>query len=309
MNKNINSIDILLATYNGEKYISELLESLSRQTVQHFRVLVHDDGSQDRTVELIRSYETQFSGRMVFLDDGVKFGSAASNFAHLLKYSTASYVAFCDQDDVWLETKIEVLFNAIVKFPTEKPALVFSDLLVVDSSLQVLNNSFWNYEKIDPEKTHLKYLLSRNIVTGCAMMINRCLADLATPIPSEAIMHDWWCACLATCGNIKYISTPLLLYRQHSNNDTGAIDRSVTSIFLKLIKNPFYIFKRIIRLGLSSKQQAISIKNRMMERGLSVNSVIEYINFRELNWFLRAVKGAAWYPTPVTQIVARILLW
>lgn len=309
MNNFSNSIDVLLATCNGEKYICELLESLSRQTIQHFRVLVHDDGSHDNTVELIRSYEAKFNGRLVLLNDNIRFGSAASNFAHLLKHSTASYVAFCDQDDVWLENKIEALFNTINKFSKEKPALVFSDLFVVDCNLKLLNKSFWSYEKIDPEKTDLKYILSRNIVTGCAMMINRSLADLATPMPSEAIMHDWWCACLATFGNIKYVSTPLVLYRQHSSNDTGAIDRSIQNIFRKLIKNPFFIIKRIIRLGVSSKQQAISLKHRVKERGLSHNSVTDYIKFRNQSWLWRAIRGTTWYPTPVLQIIARIFLW
>ena len=309
MNSFSESIDILLATYNGEKYISELLESLSRQTIQQFRILVHDDGSQDHTLELIKTYEHKFNGRLVLIDDNIKFGSAASNFAHLLKHSTAAYVAFCDQDDVWLENKIEVLFNTINKFPKDKPALVFSDLFVVDYDLKLLNKSFWKYEKIDPQKTEIQYLLSRNIVTGCAMMINRNLANLATPIPTDAIMHDWWCACLSTFGNIEYISTPLILYRQHSNNDTGAVDRSIINVFLKLLNNPFFIINRIIKLGVKSKQQAISLKHRVKERGYSENSVNEYIKFRNRNWLSRAIKGIRSYPTPVTQIIARIILW
>jgi len=105
----------------------------------------------------------------------------------------------------------------------QQPILVHSDLSVVDRDLAMLHNSFWKYQNIHPSKDTLNRLIFHNTVTGCTTMINRSLAQLVQTIPDEAIMHDWWIAMVASeFGQIGYVDEPIMLYRQHSTNDTGA---------------------------------------------------------------------------------------
>ena len=94
---------------------------------------------------------------------------------------------------------------------------------MTDENLQLLDNSFWHYQNLDPSKDSLNRALLQNVVTGCTMMINRKLALLSLPIADEAIMHDWWIALVAAqFGHIGYLDEQTIQYRQHSSNDTGA---------------------------------------------------------------------------------------
>lgn len=136
------------------------------------------------------------------------------------------YIMFADQDDIWLPDKIEKTYLKMKEFESQYeplPLLVHSDVSVVDEKLNVIASSFWEYQHIDPSNGTLNRLLLHNTVTGCTMMINRALAEKVKMIPSEAIMHDWWIAMVASAfGKIGYIDEPLILYRQHGQNDTGA---------------------------------------------------------------------------------------
>ena len=107
-------IYILLATYNGEKYIKAQIHSLLCQTYEDWNLLIHDDGSNDNTVNIIKKLQEK-DERIILIEDGIKCGGAGANFLHILKnYSTADYITFCDQDDIWLETKIEELMQKML---------------------------------------------------------------------------------------------------------------------------------------------------------------------------------------------------
>lgn len=88
-------IEILLATYNGEKYLPQQLDSLFAQTNQDWSLIVHDDGSRDDTISIIKAYKSKFPDRIKQIEDGIKSGGAKNNFAHLMVYSTANYVMLC----------------------------------------------------------------------------------------------------------------------------------------------------------------------------------------------------------------------
>lgn len=219
-------IDILLATYNGEKYIQKQLESLTRQEKNEYSLIIRDDLSQDQTLIKIQEYQNKES--KIFIIPSSKHLGISKTFELLLTISQASYLFFCDQDDVWLPHKIETSLKKMQEMETQYgqqiPILVHTDLTVVDQNLNLIHPSFRQYQNLDPHPQKLlPRLLVQNFVTGCTMLINKPLKDLITPIPPEAIMHDWWIALTAAAlGKITYIPEPTVLYRQHQQNSIGA---------------------------------------------------------------------------------------
>jgi glycosyltransferase involved in cell wall biosynthesis len=222
------SVDILLATYNGERFLAEQLESIVRQSYKEWRVIVRDDGSADRTMEIIQRFRSEMGGRLVVVRDGLGRLGPALNFGRLLGVSDAPYVALCDQDDVWHPEKLErllaIMWEAEREVGAEAPVLVHSDLTVIDAEGRVIARSFWKYQGLRPEVGNSwRRLLVQNVVTGCASMFNGALRVLAAPVPPEAVMHDWWLALVAAClGRVKHTWWCSTFYRQHGANDTGA---------------------------------------------------------------------------------------
>ena len=177
-------IDILLATYNGELYIDAQLKSLFEQSFQNFNLIIRDDGSKDRTLEIIHQYQELYPERIKVITDNDRGLGPAGNFGRLMKYSTASYIMFCDQDDIWLENKIEKTFNTIKKMEEEYgvdcPILVHSDLIVVDKNLEVIQQSMSKGQKLESHQNEFHQLLIQNNITGCTMMINQSLLNLSS---------------------------------------------------------------------------------------------------------------------------------
>lgn len=220
-------IDILLATFNGEKYLDKQLQSIFNQSYRNFRVLVRDDGSTDGTGEIIQHFLQRDPSRIDLIRAESQSRSAKKNFSLIAEYSDAKYLMFCDQDDVWVEKKLEISLDAIMEiegeFTEQLPILIHTDSSVIDSSNQIIHPSFFEYMKIDPGRTSLNHLVVQNVVTGNTVICNRALADLAFPIPDEALMHDWWLALVASAlGIIRLINRPTLDYRQHGDNVVGA---------------------------------------------------------------------------------------
>lgn len=226
-NNGAPSLQILLATYKGGRFLREQLDSLFRQTYADWQILARDDGSPDDTVAILREYAAKHPGRLALIEDGETRLGACRNFGRLLEQSSAPYVMFCDQDDVWKEDKIEktlgLLRNAESRYPG-KAVAVHTDLTVVDTELNVIAESFWSYEKLSPAwADRLPSLAVQNVLTGCTMAINAQARKLCLPVPPEAVMHDWWIA-LKVCqaGVIEALPEQTILYRQHNLNDVGA---------------------------------------------------------------------------------------
>lgn len=220
-------IAILLSTYNGEPYLREQLESVLKQTYTNWKLYIRDDGSTDATLAIINSYVEKYPDKIkLIMDDAGNLRSAAS-FMKLLENVQADYYMFCDQDDVWLPTKIEKTLNKLnvveAQHP-DKPVLVFTDLAVVDAGLQPINNSMWKYSDIDPENAKNFYRTTcLSSVTGCTVMINNLLKAKILPYPKTARMHDWWmCLNAAHYGVVDYVNEATILYRQHGRNVLGA---------------------------------------------------------------------------------------
>lgn len=232
---------ILLATYNSEKYLVELLDSIVNQTYREFSLYIRDDGSTDSTLQILEQYAACHDNFFI-LSDTIKSRRAMGSFFWLLENIEADYYMFCDHDDIWLKSKVE---NSLVKMlqieQPARPAIVCTDLVVVDSNLNAINPSLWSYMRLRPELlTKLKFALSCNLFTGCTMMINRPARNLSLPVSPNAVMHDSWIGLrvLAAGGVVGWISTPQILYRQHTNNLFGAqrVGRSI-KYYISKVRN------------------------------------------------------------------------
>jgi hypothetical protein len=237
-------VEVLLATCNGERYIREQVDSILGQDDASVRVLARDDGSTDKTREILMDYAARFPKRFRLLPDYAATGSAKQNFLRLMNTSCGKYVCFADQDDVWQPGKVSVTKAAMnrleARWGESTPLLVFSDLRVVDDSLNTIKDSFWRHEKLDPRRIYdLGALLGQNVVTGCTVMVNRPLLELALRMPPEAYMHDQWVSLLAAAlGRAMPVERATVLYRQHASNVVGAARRNLSlSSFLRRIRN------------------------------------------------------------------------
>ena len=183
--------------------------------------------------------------------DGENIGACAS-FSTLMEYVLekqallgldAVYMMFCDQDDIWHRDKVSQSVAAILALEKRFPyraCLVHSDLRVVNESCELIEESFFAYQGIRPHKRSFARFLVSNSVTGCTAIVNEKLAAIATPIPKQAIMHDWWLALLAAAfGHIETIDAALIDYRQHQTNTVGAKPYASSKWSLQKIKGAF----------------------------------------------------------------------
>jgi glycosyltransferase involved in cell wall biosynthesis len=217
-------IDILLATYNGERFIAEQMDSIFRQTYPHFRIIVRDDGSSDKTKDILKTYVAKYPGQIRILEDDGHNAGATQNFARLLQHSNADYAGFCDQDDIWLPEKLEVSLQKLKELEQgdlNRPCLVYSDMKLIDETGQVLHESVWKQLQLDPKHFRFNRLLVQNIPHGCTMLFNRAMKELVSPVPSAAMLHDHWMAIIASLlGAHTAIPEPLVLLRNHDQNVT-----------------------------------------------------------------------------------------
>ena len=232
-------IDILLATYNGAPWLAEQLDSLLAQTETDWRVLAHDDGSQDTTLTILRDYQQRHPRHFQLLDDGVRCGGAKENFHHLMQHSSADYVMFCDQDDVWDSDKIAVSLARMREVEAAHPGvpvLVHSDLRVVDAGGQLLHASMFACQRLPRRLPALEQRLVLNNVTGCTVMLNRRALQVSLPMAACALMHDWWAACrvVQAGGQVELLPRSTLGYRQHGRNSVGARTFSLVELLQRL---------------------------------------------------------------------------
>lgn len=314
---NHEPVDLLLATCNGERYLAALLDSLLAQTHSNWRLLVNDDCSTDATLRILDDYRARLGSRFVLLPSSATRIGVVCNFETLMARSLADAVAdriaFCDQDDVWLPTKLAVLVGAMQRLQSQAaadaPCLAHCDLAVVDAALAPIHPSFVRHQRYDPAGCSATAMLSINQVTGCAMMVNRSLLRLALPLPSAVLMHDWWCALLAGSGRRLFIDEPLVLYRQHGRNQLGARERGLGARAARLLGDAPGLLHRVRALGQGTTMQAQALRDRLAERGLDNRYVRDYLAWRGSPLWRRAATYRSHYPGPELDRCTRLLLW
>lgn len=222
-----DKIAVLMATYNGEKYICQQIDSILSQTCKDWELYIHDDGSTDNTIAAVESYVEKYPDK-IHLIDGKSTGGAKYNFFYMFGQVEAPYYMTCDQDDVWLEKKIELTYDKMlaIEDKADIPCLVYTELRVVDSELNTIADTMSEYQSLDCHKHTINQFILQNSVTGCTMMVNRALRDKMLHITNidNTIMHDWWAALVAAqFGKTAFIDEPTILYRQHGDNSLGAL--------------------------------------------------------------------------------------
>ncbi|MBP7865633.1 MAG: glycosyltransferase [Acidobacteria bacterium] len=219
------SLDLLLPTRDGAAYLPDLLDSLDRQTVADWRLLVFDDASADGTVDLLeRRIPRDFRLRLV--GRATSPGGPAAAVNELLAHSDAERVMFCDQDDVWFPDKVEKTLRRLAALEREAgpgvPLLVHTDAVVADEGLRTVSPSLWRYRRLNPDASRsFPRLLIQNRVTGCTTGFNAALRARVGAIPEGALMHDHWFALAAAAfGRVGWVAEPTLRYRRHGATAT-----------------------------------------------------------------------------------------
>jgi glycosyltransferase involved in cell wall biosynthesis len=262
---------VLLSAFNGAPYLAQQIESIRAQSFRDWRLLVRDDGSTDDTVEIVRRFCATDPRISLMEDSGSRLGPWAS-FGRLLSHAcdgTAEYVFLSDQDDVWLEDKMEqqlVLLRAAPETGNEpRVLLVHSDLVLVDENLREIHPSFSEFQRMSYDAADpLGTLLIHNAVVGCTIAINRPLLELAFPLP-PGTLHDWWlAACAAASGRIQRTAGATVLYRQHSKNVIGVEHRH--SFLRELLLHPIAFTTKAFRIFNVGVEQARQLRDRLRSR-------------------------------------------
>lgn len=247
----MKKVQVLLSAYNGEQYISEQIQSILNQTHAAVSILIRDDGSTDKTMELLDQWVTTHPDKIKLIK-GTNVG-VVSSFFELLRAADAEadYYCFCDQDDVWLDHKVE---HAIARLDssiyTEVPAMVFTSTYLTDDEL----NRKGTWPKPPAQEPSFFNALYENIAIGATITMNRSARNLFINSQSvdsqKVLMHDWWFYLLVSAfGTVIYDNKPSMLYRQHNNNVVGGSN----SIVGKL-KSKWASFKRHTGKDLLHKQ-------------------------------------------------------
>lgn len=234
-----DKIAILMATYNGEKYICQQIDSILSQTCKDWELYIHDDGSTDNTIAAVENYVEKYPDK-IHLIDGKSTGGAKYNFFYMFGQVEAPYYMTCDQDDVWLDKKIELTYDKMltIENKADVPCLVYTELRVVDSELNTIADTMSGYQSLDCHKRTINQFILQNSVTGCTMMVNRALRDKMLHITDidNTIMHDWWAALVASqFGKTAFIDEPTILYRQHGDNSLGALGINKLSYIVRRV--------------------------------------------------------------------------
>lgn len=276
----LKKVQVLLSTFNGERFINELMDSLLSQDYPDIEILVRDDGSSDGTLTLLEEYASRYSNIEVV--HGRNLGVVQS-FFELLKLSSpeAGYIAFCDQDDIWEKDKISRAVEFLEQSPLSTPSLYCSRVTLVDEELNIIGRS-----QIPRRGPSFENALVQNIATGCTIVINKASRKLLMEgIPKITRMHDWWMyLTVSALGKVIYDPEPRILYRQHSSNVVGyksGIARWVARVqrFLKsghmwLVTKQAKEFKRIY--GSSIPEEKKDILNRFIDGRKSLTDRLRY---------------------------------
>lgn len=246
-----------MATYNGEKYLQEQLESIIKQTYQNWELLIRDDGSKDSTIYIVEKYIEKYPNKIFLIKDNFNNLGACYNFLKLLEIASAEYIMFSDQDDVWLKDKIEITLEKMLENESAYPNLpiaIYTDLEVIDSDKNTIYNSYYKSIKLNPKKqTRLGHILIRSSLTGCTTMINKKLISIILPYPKGILMHDLWICFISNIfGKAIFIDKQTILYRIHNNNTIGmnlntSFDKNLFNfiIYFQKRKRIFFIDNKV----------------------------------------------------------------
>ncbi|MET3112927.1 glycosyltransferase involved in cell wall biosynthesis [Pedobacter sp. CG_S7] len=202
-------ISVCIATFNGEKYIYQQLESILCQLKIGDEIIISDDSSTDHTLEIIRSFNDK---RIIVLEKQV-FKNPIFNFENAINNATGSIIFLSDQDDVWLEGKVSTMMDAL-----QDHDLVVSNAIIGDSNLKVVKDSYFEWRN---SRSGLFKNFMKNSYLGCCMAFRREILAVILPFPKKIPMHDMWIGIMAELYfKPIFINNRLIIYRRHNSNTT-----------------------------------------------------------------------------------------
>ena len=310
-----NTVAICMATFNGEKYIQEQIESIVNQTYSDWVLFIRDDGSKDDTLRICREYADLFTGKINILDDeNLKGGSSKDNFAAILKWVTNNYsfnyFMFSDQDDVWLKDKIAISIERMHQVESEKsgPILIHTDLKVVDKDLNLICNSFFRYRSIDASIISLNRLLIQNNVTGCTMLWNDKLNALFDLSNDHIAMHDWWITLVAACfGTISLIESQTILYRQHEKNVVGATKTNSFSFIVHRMRNIEHVKETLRKSIIQADYFYLIYKDRLSSEGKTIIKSFSDLAIQRKLKKIMTIMRFGFYKQGILQIIGELV--
>ena len=221
-------VSIVLATYNGEKFLHQQLDSLINQTYKNIEIIIADDCSTDSTVEIIKEYINQYSYISLFQQE--KNVGYQKNFEKAATLANGEFIAFCDQDDIWHLEKIEILISEIGDF-----SIVYANSLFIDSNNKPFKKDLNKIRKMNNFISPIQYIYG-TAAAGHAMLIKKEIIKNAIPFPT-IIPHDYWLGFIASLANgVKYVDKILVYYRKHETNVVENINKN-NSLHRNFTKN------------------------------------------------------------------------
>ena len=265
------TVTILMAVYNGAEFLDAQLESIHAQTHRDWRVVASDDGSSDGSMALLhktaQNWEAQGAGALDVIPGPQK--GAAENFMSMLRHVQANapdtgWIAFSDQDDIWLPDKLARAQAALSQQDPAVPALYCGRTLISDAGSQRQRLSAPR-----PRPPGFRNALVQNIASGNTIVLNpagtRMVLEAATRV-GQVVVHDWWVYQLITGagGTVVHDDAPVLLYRQHAGNEIGANDgiRAKLKRIYQLLRGDFQQWNQINIIALNSTADLLGEENR-----------------------------------------------
>ena len=259
-----------MATYNGELYLSEQVESILLQTYQNFEIICIDDCSTDKTYQILKEYKNKYPNIFIIDQNSNNMGSRSS-FAKGINFAHGKFIAFSDQDDVWYPNKLEVLYNEIIN--EDNCAFVYSNCELVDHELNVIVPRQWKEHNRKISGKDFFHIINENTIMGCSMLCDIEFLLEYKNFPVKGFHHDWFLALMALNSNkqVKFIDEVLFKYRRHSSNQ---INKSKNN---KKNKN-----------SITTKDRAIRVYNEMIsldQSFLKNDIIIQLFNLKQMLFY------------------------
>lgn len=226
-------VSVAMATYNGEKYIKEQIITILDNLQDNDELVISDDGSNDKTINIINSFNDQ----RIKLINGPRKG-LKQNFNNAIKNTTGDYIFLSDQDDIWMPDKVD---KTLEVFKKNDYILIQHDAIVVDENDNVIFDSFAKHRKV---KTGIIKNLIKNSYHGCCITFRKELKNKILPIPDTIYLHDQWIGMIAEIeGKTYFLDKKLIKYRRHSENNSSFKHLTVG----KMLKNRINYTNELIR--------------------------------------------------------------
>lgn len=234
-------ISVCMATYNGEKYIQEQLQSILKQLSLEDEVIISDDGSTDHTIDIIQEVSRGCGNVRVISGPGK---GVVRNFENAISQAQGDVIFLSDQDDIWEDGKVETVLGS---FRVPDCLVVVHDASIVDKDGKELSPSFFLQRGSKPG---LINNIIKNSYIGCCMAFRRSMCSVILPFPERIEMHDWWIGLVSELGGHSvFIPERLIKYRRHGENVSSFHHHPVWKMIYNRLNFCVYLLSRALKVS------------------------------------------------------------